>query len=615
MKQILLTLTAWLIIGLSALAHEVTYGVYSHDSRMVPWGTSKAETYNVAIRIDDPGLTGSQITAISFPLNNEATTLKEGKAFITRQLKITSGKAVPDVCSVEFTPSVEGWTKVVLQEPFILDGEPFYAGFSITVGKADGEADKKPLMMMLGGQRDGLYLGTSRTYRKWEDMNVSLSRTSPIEITLEGDFDHSAAASICYLDDQRVKRGAVSQIKATIVNHGTSDIQSISYTYSTTEGDIHGTINLEQPISASQFGIRKTLKFDVPAQSELGTTQGTLTITGVNDAVNADLSTNASHSIEVMKVVPVKRPLLEEFTGTWCGWCPRGYMGLLLLNERHPDDFIGASYHEGDIMTITEDYPVVVLGYPAANLDRCHDTDAYRGDTNRDIGIEETWLNACQEETPANVYVQAQLNEDETSILVSSQYEFAIDLEDTDYGVAYIVTADSLCGTTSSWVQHSYFPGVTDYGPEMDMFTKGAEYQFLVYDDVVIAQSGAGGTTIKNVIPESVHEEDIFSHEYTFALSEMTSLLNGTSLVQNKKKLNVIALLYDRKDKKVVNCAKVHVSGYNPAQSIEPIITEKDSQTIVSLCGIEGTPLSATAHGINIIRMSDGSVKKVFLNK
>lgn len=611
MLRFLITLTATLAVVFSTMAQEVTYGIYPTDARIVPWGTAKAETYNIAIRIDDPSLAGSQLTAISFPLNTEASTLKDGVAFITRHLKLTSGKAVPDVCSTEFTPAAEGWTEVKLAEPFTLDGEPFYAGFSITVDKADSEADKNPILLALGGQRDGLYLGTNRTYRKWEEKNVALSRTSPIVVTLVGDFNHEAAAGICYLDDQRIKRGAVSQVKATIVNHGTTDIYSLSYTYSTTVGNLQGTLELEKPIPASPFGTRSTLKFDVPAQAELGQTEGTLTITGVNGQSNADHSTSASHTIEAMKVVPVKRPLLEEFTGTWCGWCPRGYMGLLLLNERHPDDFVGASYHEGDVMTVTEDYPVFVQGYPAANIDRCHDTDAYKGDTNRDMGIEETWRNACQEETPANVYVQAKLNDDKTEILVTSQYEFAVDQNDASYGVAYIVTADSLCGSGSLWAQHSYFPGVTDYGPEMDMFTHGHEYLFLVYDDVVIAQSGAGGATISGVIPTTVHEEDTFSHEYTFKLAKMNSLLNGESLVQNKNKLNVIALLYDRNAKKVVNCAKVHVANSNQAEEL-PAIIEHAACTRVRHYGIDGKPMPASAHGFTIVSMSDGSIQKVF---
>lgn len=611
MLRFLITLTATLAVVFSTMAQEVTYGIYPTDARIVPWGTAKAETYNIAIRIDDPSLAGSQLTAISFPLNTEASTLKDGVAFITRQLKLTSGKAVPDVCSTEFTPAAEGWTEVKLTEPFTLDGEPFYAGFSITVDKVDSEADKNPILLALGGQRDGLYLGTNRTYRKWEEKNVALSRTSPIVVTLVGDFNHEAAAGICYLDDQRIKRGAVSQVKATIVNHGTTDIYSLSYTYSTAAGDLQGTLELEKPIPASPFGTRSILKFDVPAQAELGQTEGTLIISGVNGQSNADHCTSASHTIEAMKVVPVKRPLLEEFTGTWCGWCPRGYMGLLLLNERHPDEFVGASYHEGDVMTVTEDYPVFVQGYPAANIDRCHDTDAYKGDTNRDMGIEETWRNACQEETPANVYVQAKLNDDKTEILVTSQYEFAVDQNDASYGVAYIVTADSLCGTGSLWAQHSYFPGVTDYGPEMDMFTHGHEYLFLVYDDVVIAQSGAGGATISGVIPTTVHEEDTFSHEYTFTLAKMNSLLNGESLVQNKNKLNVIALLYDRNAKKVVNCAKVHVA--NPSQAEElPAIIEHAACTRVRHYGIDGKPMPASAHGFTIVSMSDGSIQKVF---
>ena len=600
MKHLLLTLLALAATILSTQAQDlVCYGPCQQGERLVPWGTAKTETFNAAIRIADPGLAGSQISAIRLLLNAGPEALKDCRAFVTHDLKLTSGKADPDVCSVEFTPADEGWTLVTLPEPVTLSGEPLYVGYTITVGKLDAQGGKEPLMVALGCQRDGLYLGTSRTYRKWEDMGVSLSRTLPLEVMLSGQPVVSEAAGICYLDDQRVKRGAQSAIQATIANHGTSPIHSLDYTYTAGGATLQGHIDLPKPLTADHFGARYRLSFLTPALPQLGTEAGSLTITQVNGSSNDDLAPEAHHTLEAVKVVTVKRPLLEEFTGTWCGWCPRGYMGLLLLNERYPDEFIGASYHQGDVMSITDNFPVDVQGFPAANLDRSHDTDAYRGDTNRDMGIEETWLKACQEDTPANVYVQARLSDDQSQLLIDAQYEFAIDRDDANYGVAYLVTADSLCGTTGDWLQHSYFPGVTDYGPEMDMFTQGPEYLFLAYDDVVIAQSGSGGATITGVIPSAVHEEELFSHEYAFTLATMRSL-KGNHLVQDNAKLNVIALLYDRTECRVVNCAKAHVST-DSGQSLHPAFSDA-SNDAPSYFTLDGKRLSAPQRGLTIVR-------------
>lgn len=44
----------------------------------------------------------------------------------------------------------------------------------------------------------------------------------------------------------------------------------------------------------------------------------------------------------------VKRVLLEQFTGSWCGWCVDGSYVMELLEEDYPDTFIGCKIHNGD---------------------------------------------------------------------------------------------------------------------------------------------------------------------------------------------------------------------------------------------------------------------------
>lgn len=613
MKHRISAFIIMMLATLGAMAQRTTFG-YVHDySNLVAWGTAKTETYNFAVRLADAGLVGAKVTGVRIPFNPDAAHLTDCKAFITSALKLTSGKAVPDICSVDFTAENGGWVEVSFAEPYTLTSEPVYVGFAFAVSKLETKGDSYPIMVQLGSKRDALYLGTNRSFRKWEEMGVSLSRTLPLEVILDGTFDQSHALGINYIDSQRIRRGSDSAIKVTVANHGTQPVQNFDYEYTIGSSTTEGHIDLPLPLTADFLGDRVEVEVKTPAQEELGDMEGRLTITRVNGEPNADLAASATQQLRCLKIVTVKRPLLEEFTGIWCGFCPRGYVGLLLLNERYPGMFVGASYHNGtDAMTISNTYPVKVEGLPAANLDRCHDTDAYRGDTSRDMGIEKTWLDACQEETPANVHVSAYRSEDERIISVHTDYEFAEEVANANYGVAYLVTADGLHGTSPLWQQHSYFPNSNpgEYGPEMDMFTNGPEYMFLVYDDVVIAQSGVGGATISGVIPSTVHEEDVFGHDYEFDITTMIGY-SRENLAQDHERLNIIAILYDKTQKKVVNCNKAHIVRYDEALAGIQSVTTDASTAAPAFYSLDGKRLSAPTSGVNIVRMADGRVVKI----
>ena len=45
----------------------------------------------------------------------------------------------------------------------------------------------------------------------------------------------------------------------------------------------------------------------------------------ISGVVDGDASNNCvSHTVSGQSFVPTKHVVIEEGTGTWCGWCPRG---------------------------------------------------------------------------------------------------------------------------------------------------------------------------------------------------------------------------------------------------------------------------------------------------
>lgn len=609
MKKISLAIIL-LNIVLCAMAQSTTFGYYTGSELIDTWGTGKAETYSVAMKIDQPALKGTKVTAIKIPVNDKATSANGYTAFLTKELNATSGKATGDICNVEFTPNGQ-WNTIQLPEPYTIGDDVFYVGYTFTVTTlANFDEDSYPLILVAGVFPGGLNIITSRTYRRWTDATQTIGGSLALQIVLEVDGSKTNIAAPTQLTDKVVKRGEQNSVLATIANHGVNDINTIDYVYEVAGQQASGHVTLDAPITSEFYGNSGTVAINVPAISEKGLFEGKLTILKVNDADNTEPNPSTTNEIRVMNVIPVKRPLMEEFTGTWCGFCPMGYVGMKLMNEWHPGEFICASYHNDDAMQITTRYPVYVDGYPMANFDRHHSSDAFYGDTYEPMGVEKTWKEVCQEYTPVNVDVNATL--DATGkVHVDASYTFCDDIDNANYGLAYIVTADGLSGTSKAWRQHSYLNTENGdyYNGYMDDFCNGQpEYQFLVYDDVVVAESGESGAVIKGVIPAQCAEGDVYTHTYSFDIASMNSNYGQKeNLVQDKNKLNVIALIYDNRKRAVMNCAKCHVVTDTEADGITSIATSTLSDGIYTL---DGKRLSTPAKGINIIRKGS-TIKKV----
>jgi thiol-disulfide isomerase/thioredoxin len=81
-----------------------------------------------------------------------------------------------------------------------------------------------------------------------------------------------------------------------------------------------------------------------------------------------------SASFAAQAQTTVKKVILEDFTGTWCGWCPEGTVILEQLAAANPTNFIPVASHNGDGLEIPDgaaiDNGLNVTGYPNGAVDR-----------------------------------------------------------------------------------------------------------------------------------------------------------------------------------------------------------------------------------------------------
>ena len=522
--------------------------------------------YDVAFHVVDPMLVGKQVKAVNVPFL-DVTGVSGLKVWLSKGLSLDGGQFVADIVTKDAGNVDAGFTTVVFDEPYTITEEGVYVGYSFEQAYVEPAFDDYGYYLddftgivvtnEDGSTPGGFLLHNSIAFRdSWASM-YGITGNLALEAVITGADANAAMPE--NLAETFTQVGEAGKLTFDLTNYGWQGIQSADYAVSINGKRAAGTI--EAAVDRVQGGFT-TVTVDLPAIDERGSYDVTVTITNVNGQANGVSSAAATSSVFVMNSLPKKRPLMEEYTGTWCGYCPRGFVGLEKMNELYPDDFVALSYHNGDPMEVTSNFPSNVDGFPDAWLDRAFATDAYCGNGSYyQWGLEDTWLKRCEVVAPADIDVEACWAEDGNAINVKSTTTFSANNEASPYIVGYALVADGLTGTGSGWTQSNYYSGQSQWPADMDQFTKGgSKVSGLVFNDVVAdakVVKGIAGSLPKNVMMghPCVHEYDGFS----YSNAKNTS---NKPVIQDKEKVRVVAMIIDTTNGHVVNANKCNVEPY-----------------------------------------------------
>lgn len=588
----------------------ITYSANNGTKEVKYFGTNKKESFDVAMLLADKYAKGKKIETIKVPFPKDAE-IGNVKIWLTKKLTLVNKKNVPDVMSLDAT--MDDSTAVVkLATPYTIDSDTLYIGYSFDVVEL---TDKTQLPISLINEKgvQGLWTHSNRTYRSWLDK--STYGCSAIQVELSG-FNANDAYFEGFKDYYN-QVNIATPIKLTLLNRGYNGIKSIDYSYSV--GDKKGSdrLTLDAPIPA-YLNASTEFTITLPAIEAKGKYPVTFSIDKVNGETNSETAT-ANSTMEIFNKLPKHRPVMEEFTGTWCGNCARGWIGLEVMTRLHPD-FIALAYHSGDVMQVmpVNSFPGFNkdLGYPSANLDRSYEElDPYYGVSMEPFGIEEEWKKQAEILAPASLETEAAFTPDGKNIKAKATLEFPEAANDADkYSVEFVLVADSLHGEGQAWEQSNYLEDndIKDNYPfpEANIFFAGSSsIQNMHYNDVVVATTRLRDGLIK--LPAKVEAEKAFSIEGT--ISEVDSIKNEANypVIQDSKNLRIVALLINEKGQ-IVNGAKAKVTGYETT-GIRNINTNAAEADVPAIYNLQGHRLQTMQKGLNIIRTKDGKTKKVML--
>lgn len=588
----------------------VTYSANTGTKEVKYFGTAKKESFDVAMLLADKYTKGKKIETIKVPFPKNAE-IGNVKIWLTKKLTLENKKNVADVMTLDAT--MDDSTAIVkFATPYTIDSDTLYIGYSFDVVELT-ERTQLPISLINEKGVQGLWTHSSRTYRSWLDkstygcsaMQVELSGFNANDAYFEGFKDYYNQVNIA------------TPINLTLLNRGYNGIKSIDYSYSVGDKKVSDRLTLDAPIPAC-LNASTEFTVTVPAIEAKGKYPVTFSIDKVNGEANSEVAT-ANSTMAIYNKLPKHRPVMEEFTGTWCGYCARGWIGLEVMTRLHPD-FIALAYHSGDVMQVIDQklflgFDTENPSYPMANIDRVYtDIDPYYGADMTPFGIEEIWKKQAEILAPASLETEAAFTSDGKDIKAKAILEFPEDANDADkYSVEFVLVTDGLHGEGQAWEQSNYLEENEkgDYPfPEADIFFAGSSsIPNMHYNDVVVATTRLRNGLIK--LPAKVEAEKAFSIEGT--ITEVDSIKNMANypVIQDSKNLRIVALLLNEKGE-IVNGAQAKVTGYETT-GIRNINNNAAEADVPAIYNLQGHRLQTMQKGLNIIRTKDGKTKKVML--
>mgnify|MGYP002072192550 CR=1 FL=1 len=351
--------------------------------------------------------------------------------------------------------------------------------------------------------------------------------------------------------------GSDVNIEAEITNFGGQVLNSLDFhwsdgvnTYSETVTDLalaygesvvltHGnTFNISQA---------KSYNISVWADNPNSDTDGFLDNNSINGVVAG------------VTYIPAKKMFVEEGTGTWCGWCPRGTEWVDWMTEYHPDEFVGVAVHNGDPMVVTEydngvgNFPGFT-GYPGVIVDR----DAVWDPS--DLG--DILPDYVARIAPVAPGVNAQIDVESKSLTVNATAEFVTQLAGIDYRLNVVLTEDYVKGTGAGYNQVNYYAGagaptdpIPNYGLNWDNLPDPVPAAQMEYNHVARAILGGWAGSAASV-PADVIAGDVAEKIYT---------VNNFNTGWNPFNMHAVVMVIDNATGQVLNAESEEIEVICPA--------------------------------------------------
>ena len=532
-----------------------------------------------------------------------------------------------------------GPISVKLPKPLTVGSDGAIVGYSF-----DGKSSDTPVVLAGSSSEDGgfLFQFEDNGKRYFQSFGKAFGQSSTITVGMDVSDCEANDATVSANPELTTLVNTKQQYPFYITNNSAKPITQITYSISVDgEKGAEKSLDLSSPIESMETA---SLPFTTAFEDD-GVHTVELNLSKVNGNTNINKQSSAEYSIIALEKSADRVSVVEEQTGTWCGWCPRGHVALDLLNKQLGDKVVTLAGHftmgasSVDPMNIYQldenstqaealaDYGFVAMqlssmlgggGFPGAMFDRIVAADPYVG-ANTTKGKNGTYeygatdlVNLLKEGNPseADFSMTASWADDKnTDIKVDLTTTFNYNrFGSFPYGVAFVLSENGMTGKGATWKQLNYYSklagvnGASDFNnPDMAAWFKAGSYVSTTYDNVVVqAWNPLGNAAIVDKSKTDIDKGEVIPFS--------TTLKVNSDLIQNYNNLTLSALLVNLKSLAVVNAAKVVLG--NCAAGIEDVNSEANNN-VVSRYNVNGMRINGAQKGLNIVKLANGKVVKM----
>ncbi|MCS7036458.1 MAG: Omp28-related outer membrane protein [Saprospiraceae bacterium] len=320
------------------------------------------------------------------------------------------------------------------------------------------------------------------------------------------------------------------------------------------------------------LNLSQTHTFFIPYPTQLGVNNFAFNVRLINvnkvgDDDDSDNTGTASYSILGVEPQPNRKVVVEEGTGTWCVWCPRGAVMMDYLAKEYKGMVIPIAVHNGSsnpmrLTAYDSEFSKLLGGYPGGLVEREQDIDPLltsATEPNFEMSLIEhlTW--------PAQVIMTQNVDWNPTirRVSIRSSVRF-LDEMNGDYRLAAVLIEDGVRGTSSGFNQANAYAG-GGRGPMggYENLPNPVPAAQMVYNHVARALMG-GFKGAAGSVPTSNPAGSVMSHEFSAVVPA----------TQNINNMHAVTMLIDQATGRIINAEMTpipFVSTSSPEVKTEPL--------------------------------------------
>lgn len=413
-----------------------------------------------------------------------------------------------------------------------------------------------------------------------------------IRVKIEGkNFPANEVSMLDCLVPEFVETSTSEPITFYVLNEAGNEISSLTVKYTVGSEEGTKTYTFADPIVYNDYA---TLTFDAQItaeeQNNLRLSLDITEVNGVDNTAAVSARSAEGYCLAMKAGNGFRRNMVAEIaTGTWCGYCPMGFVGVSSMLRAHPDgSFIPIAVHVDDQMSTVSYNPFQsnFTGSNAPVLVVNRNTERY--------GMKNPTYEMMSQMYPAVVSTPAMATLDidgieiipeSKKIAVDASSEFAFDYSDGDYGLAFVLTEDNV----GPYIQNNNYS--QEGAPELEGWNslpQAAEVMFNAVARQINLYNGLDGT-----VPAEAKAGEVYK-----AHGELR-----TNTVSNPQNCHIIVMLINRTTGRIENAVSRSVAEL-PIKEV----SATDSTADAPVYDLQGRRLSCPVKGQIYIQ---GGQKKI----